>query len=349
MPDEELEFTEYEKMNKDITKFEDTSHFSKVSWMVTEKIHGANFSFHTDGKTVRTARRRGLLDNGVNFFNCLTADFMKKQPEKMNDAFRAVCSLHPEKEIVQVSVYGELFGGKYIVNGKALHKKNIGPIQHQVQYSPNIEWNAFDISYRTKQDLDQQAYVDADAALKIFDDLGILYIKPLFIGPMNEALNYKLGFDSTIPSILGLPPLEKGTNKAEGIVVKPVKNLVGTVEGEKQRVIVKVKLEEFIEMCRIPQPKENKVKERSLQAKIFDYANKMRLISAISKIGAPKTPEIEEEIREEFMNDVFVDVKENEALQTQWESADEETKVKIRDIMKRKVDGLIKQYKQNDS
>ncbi|XP_057316467.1 uncharacterized protein LOC130657490 isoform X3 [Hydractinia symbiolongicarpus] len=303
MPDEELEFTEYEKMNKDITKFEDTSHFSKVSWMVTEKIHGANFSFHTDGKTVRTARRRGLLDNGVNFFNCLTADFMKKQPEKMNDAFRAVCSLHPEKEIVQVSVYGELFG----------------------------------------------AYVDADAALKIFDDLGILYIKPLFIGPMNEALNYKLGFDSTIPSILGLPPLEKGTNKAEGIVVKPVKNLVGTVEGEKQRVIVKVKLEEFIEMCRIPQPKENKVKERSLQAKIFDYANKMRLISAISKIGAPKTPEIEEEIREEFMNDVFVDVKENEALQTQWESADEETKVKIRDIMKRKVDGLIKQYKQNDS
>ncbi|XP_057316468.1 RNA-editing ligase 1, mitochondrial-like [Hydractinia symbiolongicarpus] len=335
-------------MNNNFSKFEDTTKFSKVLWMVTEKIHGANFSFHTDGKTVRTARRRALLDRGENFFNYLSGDFMKTQPEKMNDVFRVVCSLYPEKQIIQVSVYGELFGGKYIVNGKALHNAAMTPIQPQIQYSPNIEWNAYDISYRTKQEPDQQAYVDGDEALKIFDDLGILYIKPLFIGPMNEALNYGLGFDSTIPAILKLPPLEKGTNKAEGVVVKPIKNLVATVRGEEQRVIVKIKLAEFIELCNTPQPKGKEVKERSLQAKIFDYANEMRLISAISKIGAPKNPEIEEEVREEFMNDVFVDVKENEALQTQWESADEETKVKIKNAMKNKVNGLITKYKKNN-
>ena len=53
-------------------------------------------------------------------------------------------------------------------------------------------------------------YIDYADAMKIFDDVGILYPKPLFIGKANEAANYDIKFDSAIPKQLGLPPLPKG-------------------------------------------------------------------------------------------------------------------------------------------
>ena len=53
-------------------------------------------------------------------------------------------------------------------------------------------------------------YLDYDVAMEIFAANDIFYLKPLFTGPMNEALNYDLKFDSTIPKIYGLPALPKG-------------------------------------------------------------------------------------------------------------------------------------------
>jgi len=53
-------------------------------------------------------------------------------------------------------------------------------------------------------------YLDCDVAMEIFVANDIFHLKPLFTGPMNEALNYELKFDSTIPKIYGLPALPKG-------------------------------------------------------------------------------------------------------------------------------------------
>ena len=108
---EVMEFTEYEKMNNSMSKFQMNIEPKKTKWVVTEKIHGANFSFHTDGETVEVARRRGLLKKDENFFNYLDAEFMKTYPNIMKEVFPAVCDVMQRKDIIQVSIYGELFGG----------------------------------------------------------------------------------------------------------------------------------------------------------------------------------------------------------------------------------------------
>ena len=106
-----LAFIEYEKMANDLSKFVDVNEFQKTKWVVTEKIHGANFSFHTDGEVVRVAHRRDFLDENENFFNCHTAIFMETYPDKVRKIHGLVIERFSEKEIDQVSVYGELFGG----------------------------------------------------------------------------------------------------------------------------------------------------------------------------------------------------------------------------------------------
>lgn len=53
-------------------------------------------------------------------------------------------------------------------------------------------------------------YLDYNVCMDIFEEHGVFYLKPLFKGAMNVALNYDLKFDSTIPKIMGLPELPKG-------------------------------------------------------------------------------------------------------------------------------------------
>ena len=62
-------------------------------------------------------------------------------------------------------------------------------------------------------------YIDPRTALKLFKDVEIGYIKPLFIGAMNDALNYKIGFDSKIPGLLGYPEPPKGKERFETLPV----------------------------------------------------------------------------------------------------------------------------------
>ena len=53
-------------------------------------------------------------------------------------------------------------------------------------------------------------YLDPEIMFEFFEAVEMGHIKPLFVGTMNEALNYEIGFDSTIPTLLGYPALQKG-------------------------------------------------------------------------------------------------------------------------------------------
>ena len=53
----------------------------------------------------------------------------------------------------------------------------------------------------------------------MFEAVKIGYIKPLFIGAMNDALNYKIGFDSKIPGLLEYPEPPKGKECFETLPV----------------------------------------------------------------------------------------------------------------------------------
>lgn len=52
--------------------------------------------------------------------------------------------------------------------------------------------------------------MDYEVAMEILKANGVSYLEPLFVGKMNDVINYDLKFDSTMPNILGLPALPKG-------------------------------------------------------------------------------------------------------------------------------------------
>ena len=60
----------------------------------------------------------------------------------------------------------------------------------------------------------------------MFEECGFYYAKPLATGPLEELLKMDPAFQTSIPSIFNLPPLEKNTS--EGLVLKPVKTLYFT-------------------------------------------------------------------------------------------------------------------------
>eukprot|EP00493_Phyllostaurus_siculus_P011014 UN11169 len=104
-------------------------------------------SQHGDAKV---ARRRAILKENENFFAYLDAPFMKTYPKLMKDLRAGVNALFPDLNISQISVWGELFGGIHVVDGTDLNTRNFKPVQNEIQYCPDINWVAYDISYRVE-------------------------------------------------------------------------------------------------------------------------------------------------------------------------------------------------------
>jgi Rnl2 family RNA ligase len=82
---------------------------SLVSWVVTEKIHGSNFSFITDGKDIRCAKRSALLGSNEEFLNYQF--ILEKYRSNVLEAYKIVKQHSPDLEVMKI--YGELFGGSY--------------------------------------------------------------------------------------------------------------------------------------------------------------------------------------------------------------------------------------------
>lgn len=66
------EFSGYEKMPDSLKKIglneRDMSKMEKLKWVVTEKIHGANFSFSYEDNQLKYAKRREYLNWSDDFF-----------------------------------------------------------------------------------------------------------------------------------------------------------------------------------------------------------------------------------------------------------------------------------------
>ena len=90
-------------------------------------------------------------------------------------------------------------------------------------------------------------YLDYDVCMELFKQSGFLYAEPLAIGTLQDMINYPLGFESKLPAKFGLPPLDK-PNIAEGIVIKPLKDIVLERKKGPTRVIFKRKVEGFSEV-----------------------------------------------------------------------------------------------------
>ncbi|WP_286969985.1 RNA ligase family protein [Flavobacterium sp. UBA4854] len=307
-------FSEYEKMPNTLKKLgldsNDLLKIEKYKWVVTEKVHGANFSFVYENNNLKFAKRKEYLLWTDDFFGYQL--IVHKLEDKILSLFE---QLSTEIKASKLIVYGELFGGKY-PHSDVVALKNLYPIQTGVYYSPTIEFCAFDIAIESETEA--KFYLDFEKALSLFEKFGIFHVRPLFIGKLNEAMNFNKRINSLIPKELNLPELKD--NLIEGIVIKPFNRIDTNLNLE--RPIIKLKNSEFDEEKRfheaekwsfIPDVSSKTESLSFIMEELRNYITDNRLQSVVSKIGAINLSDQlrMEQIKIEFLKDVIVSFNEN--------------------------------------
>jgi len=304
---------EYEKMPKAFSQLglteQEVSKVNKLYWVVTEKVHGANFSFVYENRQLHYAKRKAYLDWNDDFFG------FQQVAERLEDQLLQLFEqLSLQLTADKYIVYGELFGGEY-PHPEVESTPNVFAIQTGVYYAPNIDFCAFDIAYEMEG---KKHYLDYDLAIALFEASKILYAKVLFEGKLNEVMQFNTRINSTIPNALNLPAL--ATNTIEGIVIKPMNH--SGIDGLSKRPILKIKNTEFDEDEKFHQAAKwsfvpnSSTKSEELSFVVEElaaYINHNRIQSAVSKIGAidKENPERIAAIRTEVQEDAFVDFNAN--------------------------------------
>ncbi|ELR22498.1 RNA editing ligase [Acanthamoeba castellanii str. Neff] len=328
------------------------------AWAATEKVHGANFCFivsrRADGQVeVRCGKRREVLRDGEDFFgHAVLLDRLRPQVlrlfahlEQHQTTLLAdhVSGLHKASSkktseattapaaIERVLLFGELCGGRY-PHPEVPPDARVEAVQTGVYYSPTIEFYAFDIALelaggRLNEATDDSLFfLDYDKALEIFRSVELLCAEPLAVGTYEEMLEHPVEFESTIPARLGLPPLPT-PNRAEGIVLKPMKTLyVATSKGSSTRAIVKKKTKQFSEENQYHQAEKWQAKPADgsgygpseaemIEFEMYALITRNRLNNVISKMGRVEANEKEKvvELLRKFMEDVMEQLREDNA------------------------------------
>ena len=106
------EFSSYEKMPNNLKKLglteSDFSKLEKNKWVVTEKAHGANFSFIYENKKLKFAKRKSFLSWEDDFFAFQL--IVNKIEDKIINIFEI---LSQKIKANKLTIYGELLGGLY--------------------------------------------------------------------------------------------------------------------------------------------------------------------------------------------------------------------------------------------
>lgn len=258
----------------------------KADWVVTEKIHGANFCVLSNETTTSFAKRKEILADEENFFgyHALRDDLMAK----VKVLFTQILEEHPDT--CAVAVYGELFGGAY-PHPEVPSIKGVQAIQTGIYYCPEVRFWVFDIVRIT----DISSYfVDFNTMTEACEAVDLPYVPALLTGSFNEAQNYGIEFASTIPTLLELPPLEQ-KNLAEGVVIKPAQSLLLDTHKGWIRPVIKKKIKLFSEDSRYQQAQkwsgDTGVSQQlgDILVAIQNLVNQNRLNNVISKIGALDT------------------------------------------------------------
>ncbi len=213
---DDLDFTPYEKMPKTLKKLglttENYTQLEKMEWVVTEKIHGANFSFIYQNQQLHFAKRKALLKWTDDFFGFQTV--IQRIENQIIQLFEVLSN---DIKATQYIIYGELFGG-YYPHDKVEQNDEVQAIQTGIYYTPDIHFCAFDIAIINEDN--QKIYLDYSEALDYFEQFQLVHAQPLFKGNFNEVVEFDIQINSIMPSLFNLPQIEP--NLIEGIVVKPL-------------------------------------------------------------------------------------------------------------------------------
>lgn len=223
-------------------------------WFATEKLHGSNYSFYTNGFEVMTAKRSGFVGQDASFFN---------HQSIFEDNAEAILKLHddlaltPDKQLV---VYGELVGEG---------------VQRGVSYCEGKGFFAFDVLIKHADG--ELEWLDYDSTLvEVLEECGFKVAPVVARGSFEDMLALDNSFNSRVT-----------TGKeftAEGLVIRPVQT---AFLHSGSRIAIKSKSEKFSE--RKVSKTKTPPKELDEDAKAFlgvvDYITDNRLNNVMSKVG----------------------------------------------------------------
>ncbi|MCB9226304.1 MAG: RNA ligase, Rnl2 family [Chitinophagales bacterium] len=301
--------------------------FNNHIFVVQEKVHGANFSFITDGNEILCAKRSGFLAKDEQFYNYQYV--LKNHKERILKLFKKVKKIY--KNIETISIFGELFGGFY-PHDKVAQAANMTMVQKGIHYCPENDFYAFDILVNT------ETYLDVETCNKLFEETGFFYAKTLKKGTLKTVLKYPNLFISNIPKWKGLPTIKNNT--CEGIIIRPETPLVF---GNGSRVILKNKNEKWAEKVkkqkveRIDMPLTEDARNAWNNLECFITSN--RLKNVLGKEGEFEAKMIGKLIGL-MAQDVLQDfLKEHAEI---WESIDKTEQKKLKKMMNNSIVALIK-------
>lgn len=158
-------------------------------WFVLEKVHGSCFLMATNGVDVRCAKRTAWLEENDGYHD--VTKLVDEYSERLKK-LHAVLNANPAGGVTYV--FGELYGSE---------------IQDEIFYGvPHMSFIVFDVACN-------KVFVDYSKVLEACADAGMPCLQPLFKGPMEKCLAYKVDFVSTIPKMHN----SQAESKAEGVVV----------------------------------------------------------------------------------------------------------------------------------
>ncbi|MEM6265364.1 MAG: RNA ligase, Rnl2 family [Bacteroidota bacterium] len=248
--------------------------FGEDTFIVQEKVHGANLSYWTtDGKEFFAAKRTAPIVAGEKFYN--HDSILREIQPKLSQVWLKLAG--KKANLRQLTVFGEILGGEY-PHEEVKPVKGAILVHKGIFYSPNNLFYAFDIL------INSETYLDVEIVNELFEKYELLHAKTLFEGSLKECLAYPNDFETTLPQELGLPVLTP--NIAEGTVIKPV-NTRHFNNGV--RVILKNKNEKWAENKRyhktIKKGDISSEKVLKLEEAILTYVTENRLDNVFSKIG----------------------------------------------------------------
>lgn len=253
--------------------------FGNLTYVVQEKVHGANLSFITDGQNILTTKRTELILDSEEFYNSKLV--LANYKDKILNLYKAISTDFNTKT---VTIFGELFGGGYPHPDVPKDDTAI-LVQRGIYYCTQNDFYAFDIL------IDNEKYLDVETANIYFDKFDFLYAKTLFQGNLKNCLAYSNSFKTTIPSEYQLPELDG--NICEGVVIRPTQ---ATFFRHGSRVIIKNKNERWSEnnnyidkviLSKLLHEGEELSAEASyLCEEVYKFITQNRLDNLISKIGA---------------------------------------------------------------
>lgn len=288
-----LEFKKFPSLEntyrqKEIDMIE-TLGYSNEEYIVTEKVHGANFSFWLSEENneviIRCAKRSGWIEDSEKFFNYKPVLDKYKQ---------SLITLYQDLSVDTLVVYGELYGGN---------------IQSGMCYKEEQDFIAFDVIGSNNG---EYQVISKDIMFELLETYNIPTTPIIGIYPtLKEALDVKESFTS----LLCREGFEgKDEHKeAEGVVIEPV---TPCWFPNGSRIYLKKKTKRFLEKGGKPNIKHKTVEVlppelESVLNEAYTYITEPRFDAVCSKIGEVTIKDIGK-VMGLMTQDILVDMQKDE-------------------------------------